>query len=159
MLTPAGAELTGDADKTLKPGDAVKFMCAANGAVARYEFRVIMPDNTVQDASNNPNLVAVGATTGNFTLPAIGKFTVQCRICTMPVCPPGAVCKLGANPVCQEYEPYSGALIAPVTTTTQSCGGIQGLTCPSGYSCNAPAGAPDAMGTCVLAAAPKGTGN
>lgn len=155
MLTPAGVELTGDADKTLKPGDAVKFMCAANGAVAQYEFRVIMPDGSVQTAANNPSLVAVGATTGNFILPAVGKFTAQCRICTMPVCPPGAVCKLGGTPICQEYEPIPGISIPPVTTTSQSCGGIQGLTCPSGYSCNAPAGIPDAMGTCIPAAAPR----
>jgi len=156
MLTPEGAELTGNDDQSLQPGDAVKFMCAANGAVARYEFRVIMPDGSVQTAANNPNLVAVGATTGNFVLPAIGKFTAQCRICTMPVCPPGANCKLGGDPICQEYEPVPGVSIAPTITTIQSCGGIAGLTCPTGYSCDAPRGVPDAMGTCVLESA-RGT--
>jgi hypothetical protein len=150
MLTPDGEELTGDADKTLKPGDAVKFMCAANGTVARYEFRVIMPDGSVQTSANNPNLVAVGATTGNFTLPAVGKFTAQCRICAVPICPPGAICKLSAIPVCQEYEPVPGVSIVPQPSVTSlSCGGIRGLTCPAGYSCNAERGVPDAMGTCV----------
>jgi hypothetical protein len=159
MLTPDGAELTGDADKTLQPGDAVKFMCAANGKVSNYEFRVIMPDGSIQTAANNPNLVAVGATTGNFILPAVGKFTAQCRICAIPVCPPGAMCKLSATPVCQEYEPVAG--ISTTSNTRRSgslCGGIAGLKCPSNLvckmpECQGPPGVkcsirPETMGTC-----------
>lgn len=161
MLSPDGAELTGDADKTLKPGDAVKFMCAANGTVSNYEFRVIMPDGSIQTAANNPGLNAVGATTGNFVLPAVGKFIAQCRICAIPVCPPGAMCKMSAIPVCQEYEPIAGVSIAPQPSgTSLSCGGIAGLKCSDGYICKmpdcppGPSGVkcsirPDAMGTCV----------
>ncbi len=148
-----GAEITGDGDKNLEPGSAVKFMCAANGQVAKYEFRVILPDGTIQTAANNPALTAVGAITGDYILPAIGKFTVQCRVCTIPVCPPGAMCKLSANPVCQEYEPVVGGFVAPTGTTTSglSCGGIAGLTCPAGYTCDMGGRStmPDAMGTCV----------
>ena len=84
MLDVDSVELTGGADASFIPGStAVKFSCSANGNISKYEFRVILPNGTIETAITNPALAATGSITGNYIIPAAGKYTVQCRICTI----------------------------------------------------------------------------
>jgi hypothetical protein len=109
MLDPNGAELTGNADASLVPGSsAVKFECSANGTIAKYEFRVILPDGTIQTEQTDPALATIGAITSNYIIPTAGKLIIQCRVCT--------TVSGQAAPVCQEYEPIAGLLPLPTIT-------------------------------------------
>jgi len=127
-LDPNGAELTGNADAALIPGSsAVKFSCAANGAIAKYEFRVILPDGTIQTDQTDPALAAVGSITGSYIIPTAGKLIVQCRVCTLVA---GV-----ANPVCQEYEPITGLIPSPTTAPLITCG-TNLPACPLGFICD-----------------------
>jgi hypothetical protein len=136
--------LTGDEDKNLRQGSVVKFSCAANGTVARYDFRVILPDGTIDTSATNPALAATGSITGNYTLPMSGSFTAQCRVCYQAT--PQAKIQ------CQDFENLSGA---PSPTKVPGslgafCGGIAGLGCNTGLDCQIENKAqPDAGGVCV----------
>jgi len=136
MLNASGIELFGDLDKSLKPGDAVKFMCSGTGTVAKYDFRVILPNGQIETRETNPALVAVGATTGNYVIPAAGKFTAQCRVCAQPTqtpCRPDTICNIVVPPLqCAEWE---GVTVVPTTPATSSCSGPHALLCPANYQC------------------------
>ena len=105
MLSVNSVELT-DADViALVPGSsAVKFSCSANGNIAKYEFRVILPDGSIETAANNSSLNAVGSITGNYVIPVAGTFIAQCRVCT-------AIS--GGGLACQEYETVPNKPVPP----------------------------------------------
>lgn len=113
-----GAELAPGADANLIPGaSAVKFSCSANGDIAKYEFRVIHSDGSIETAATNQALTAIGSITGNYVIPVAGKYVVQCRVCASVTALNGTT-----SLVCQEYEPYAqfaATLPNPTLTGTQ----------------------------------------
>lgn len=116
MFDMSNNELTGNEDKGLKPGQAVKFSCAGTGTIGSYEFRVILPDGTVHNKANTPALNTNTNITGGYALPMSGRFTAQCRICYQPPCPAGQVCTQVLT--CLPYEniastPSTGITNAP----------------------------------------------
>ncbi len=119
-------ELTGNEDQGLKPGQAVKFRCMGTGTITRYEFRVLLPDGTVNNKATTPALNTTTNITGAYALPMAGHFTAQCRICYQPpapTCPAGRVCNSDLPPLtCLPYEPAPTVPVTPAVSSPASTG-------------------------------------
>jgi hypothetical protein len=73
-----------------KVGDAVTFTCGTVAGATKYEFRVKLPDGTIQTLPT-----ASANTSTSFTIASQGAYAAQCRICT------------GANGTsCQQFEGF-----------------------------------------------------
>ncbi len=71
-------------------GDTVTFTCGTVAGAARYEFRVKLPDGTIQNLATSTTSVNVST---SFTVNSSGSHFAQCRLCT------GA-----AESTCQAYS-------------------------------------------------------
>jgi hypothetical protein len=80
-----------------KVGDSVTFTCGNVAGATKYEFRVKLPDGTIQALSTTASTTAnpKPRTSTALTISSQGAYAAQCRICT------------GANgSTCQQYESF-----------------------------------------------------
>lgn len=158
--------LTGDADKNLKLGDAVRFKASATveSTETLYQFRVLTPSNQwiyLPDVNTNTSAKNVSS---NYTITEYGKFYAQARTCKDTVMTKGtegsyascaddlsSTCYIptkGTARNCEAWETIQGAPVATTCTSDSQCAAgktckYPSITCPTGATC-----APPAFKTC-----------